>query len=164
MLRLRINEFTKNYSLFFLCVLTLLGSCNGEKAPNEIVLETKTHVFAIDKTNTTFRLEDKQGKVLLAPHDVSGFILAQQGSNELHSVKIEDYKMKDATSVEGKLCSSESLRANFSIKLERHFLYIQITPEDSETKLTMEVRTAPMSPAYGLGDHGGYEGKTNLFG
>ena len=28
----------------------------------------------------------------------------------------------------------------------------------------MEVRTAGMSPVYGLGDHGGYEGKTELFG
>src|SRR5690606_17258389 len=111
-----------------------------------------------------FEVLDGEGKVLLPKHAVSGILFSKAEKDLPASSSVQSYEL-DGNEVHGTLINELGELASFRMMLEDDQLHIEVWPEEEEdSPLVMEIRTASMSPVYGLGDHGGYEGKTNLFG
>lgn len=161
------NKIFRNIGMhqLSLALLTYLFFSFGDrtKEASEIRLESEYYIFIIEKENAAFRLEDKQQKQLLAPHSISGILMADKKRKSLSSASIESYEIHNSH-LAGVLSNKYGEKAIFEVHLEKDYLQIKIKPKSPGGRLTMEVRTATMSPVYGLGDHGGYEGKANLFG
>ncbi|SFB60924.1 TIM-barrel domain-containing protein [Algoriphagus aquimarinus] len=157
---LEIKSFV--YLLFFPIIL-LFSSCDGQSSDGDLIrVESNSITLQLSKANSTFTVVDNSGKEILPAHAVSGILFSDK-DNSPSSAQVESYELS-ANELRGKLRNAEGLAANFRMVLEADQLHIEIWAAQEDTELVMEIRTASMSPVYGLGDHGGYEGKTDLFG
>jgi alpha-glucosidase (family GH31 glycosyl hydrolase) len=152
---------------FFLLAFPMAVSCGalpGRVNDRDVIrLSGEALTLEIKKSNSVFKVLDTKGNELLPSHDISGILFSGGGEGVPLSARIESFKL-DGNRLLGELVNSEGETANFQMTLGDDHLQVEIWPKEDASSLLMEVRTASMSPVYGLGDHGGYEGKTNLFG
>jgi len=155
----------KASSIIYFLFLLLLSACSAsEVSSNEdtIRITSTSLILEVSKSNSSFAVLDIAGNEILSAHSVSG-IKFSDSDNTLSSADVESYEL-NTNELRGKLSNEEGLLANFRMTLGEDQLHVEVWPIDEKSDLVMEVRTASMSPVYGLGDHGGYEGKTDLYG
>lgn len=140
----------------------LLGGCNP--TTDTLVLENKEYLMTFQKEKSRFQVEDKRGRLILPAHDRSGILLGRSPSANLEDASLVKLVEKTKNHLVGILATSSGLEAQLEIRLEENWLQVKCVSMDDKQKLTMDIRTTAMSPVYGLGDHGGYEGKTDLTG
>ena len=137
-------------------------ACNSTHG-DLIQVKSNSLTLEIAKSNASFAVLDQEGNVLLPAHAVSGILFSHSGKDSPSSASVESYEL-NGNVVHGKLLNEIGEKANFRMDLGEGQLHVEVWHDKENTELVMEVRTAGMSPVYGLGDHGGYEGKTELFG
>ncbi len=155
----------KNRVLRLIGLVLVVGSTSCQVTPsgqNLIRVEGEALTLEVNKSNSAFAVMDAFGKELLPAHTVSG-ILFSAPDQDAAAAAVVSYEL-NGNVLQGKLENGEGVHAFFRMTLEEAHLHVEVWAEDGDTALQMEVRTASMSPVYGLGDHGGYEGKANLFG
>lgn len=145
-----------------LLLLILFVSCKYDT--HEFVLENGTHRFILSRDNTAFQLETRDGEVLLPRHPDGGILLGDEGSNDLTYGQLFSVTAVAHDRLKGTTVNKNGKELEFEITLGEHCLQIVCQPAD-KGKLTMELQTGGIGgPVYGLGDHGGYEGRTDLLG
>lgn len=151
----------------YLLLLPLVVACGvfpGGTAGEDIIrIQSETLSLQLNKSNSAFAVFDRNGKELLPAHASSGILFSVGNSVKPGSAFIDSYK-KDGNQLHGKLLNTEGETADFRMSLGEGQLHVEVWSAEQPLSLTMEIRTASMSPVYGLGDHGGYQGKTDLFG
>jgi len=151
----------------YICLVLVVVACSSlQKQSHQgdlIRVKSNSLTLEVRKSNASFAVLDHSGNELLPAHAVSGILFSNTGKDLPTSASIESYELNE-NEVNGKLMNEFRELAIFRMTLEDDQLHIEVWPEKEGSSLLMEIRTASMSPVYGLGDHGGYEGKTDLFG
>ena len=151
----------------YLLLLPLVVACGvfpGRTAGEDIIrIQSETLSLQLNKSNSAFAVFDRNGKELLPAHASSGILFCTEETGVPSSAHIYSYEI-NGNQLHGKLLNTEGETADFRMTLGEGQLHVEVWSAEQSLSLTMEVRTAGMSPVYGLGDHGGYEGKTDLFG
>lgn len=159
----RLN-YTFGSSIFLIFCLFLFSCKNQDRIEKDeiIRIEGENKILSITLKNSTFSVLDTQDQELLPAHPVSGILFSAKEKSPV-SAQVERYELSE-NGVFGTLLNEFGEKANFQMELKDDQLHVEVWPEVEDSLMVMEIRTASMSPVFGLGDHGGYEGKTNLFG
>lgn len=134
--------------------------------------------LVIKRTNYTFRLEKKgcryaffrpDGKLIAGFHSQSGVQLSAASDTIPADANVEKIIQENDTLLEYLVATQNRTRATVRFHLYDAYVRLQVRPEvagktESAPSFVMDARTAPLSPAYGLGDHGGYGASTNVSG
>lgn len=134
----------------------------GNNSKENIKVQGNSLMLQLDESNASFAVFDLEGNELLAAHPNSGILFSFGKLSTPLSATVQSHEIL-GNQVQGDLLNEKGETAHFRIVLEDEQLHIEVWSEDNSAQV-FEVRTASMSPVYGLGDHGSYEGKTNLFG
>ena len=152
-----ILRITSYFSLFLFLTVVACRTYQGDL----IQVKAKSLTLQIAKATSSYTVLDKEGNVLLPAHAASGILFSVADSLPTSS-RVESFELND-NEVHGTLINELGQLAEFRMVLEDSQLHVEVWSGENDA-LVMEIRTASMSPVYGLGDHGGYEGKTDLFG
>ncbi len=148
--------------LFFLPLFFIV--CFGQQKDTEILrFGNEELTVEFNPKTLSFLVRDPAGKILLPPHPISGIILSEGRSDSASPLKFR-MKSLSGASLRAELETQSGSRASLELLVGEGYLNIRMQPNDKSHRLDMAVRTASMAPVYGLGDHGGYEGKTELTG
>lgn len=161
------KSFSKDL-IHCLLLVFLIGAsaCNKGKdisiQGDKVTLQASGKVLDLNLETASFSISNFQGEVLLPAHELSGILFSSHPDSLPTAGKVVDYQLKSNT-VEGVMRNQNLETVEFKMSIEDGWFQVQVWSESSSPML-MEVRTAPMSPVYGLGDHGSYSGKTELSG
>ncbi|UCS92079.1 hypothetical protein KZP23_15315 [Echinicola marina] len=153
--------------LLFCGIVILSGSAHSSLAQGVqkdiLGLENNNHSFKIDPSNGSFWILDQDRKEVLRKHPISGILIGEVGQKVSDAHLLESHKTGE-DQLDVKVKNGAGLVLHGRIVLSDHYLHIKIWDADPSQKVNAAIRSASMSPVYGLGDYGGYEGKTNIFG
>ncbi len=145
----------------FVVASSLMTSCFAQTGDSRrLELGNTQYKVELNSENLSFSVIDAKGKVLLPAHPVSGLTLGdvEDAIPKLSNVELGREWLK------GNLKTNSGIEASVEFRLEDDYINIRIQLKTETDRIDMAVRTASMAPVYGLGDHGGYEGKTELSG
>ncbi|PPL00491.1 TIM-barrel domain-containing protein [Parapedobacter indicus] len=147
-------------------VCFLVNAANAQQDKDVIALSRANYSVHID-TNT-FQLEVQRGESKIPAHPLGNvqFCRASDTSGEaIRSVRIQHL---DSDSLTAKLTNRQGQEAQVTIRLEDDYFAISVVPESPPSSVgdlyRIDFRTAALSPAYGLGDHGGFGDNTDVTG
>lgn len=144
----------------FLLVFSVMGQ---ETSKGNIKFGNSQLSVEVDPVSTTFSIKDRKGTILIPSHPESSLLIAMAGSREPISVSLTNPRILEK-GFSAELQTKSGIVAMVTFLLEEEYLHVMMQPKGESEILDMAIRTGAMGPVYGLGDHGGYEGKTELTG
>lgn len=142
----------------------LFFSGQPQDAPSGKIQFSNSQVTVeVDPVTTIFSIKDRNGVILIPPHPESGLLVTITGSGKLTSSGLINPRILENGFI-AELRTKSGIPTVVTFLLEEEYLQVKMQPKGESEKLDMAIRTGPMGPVYGLGDHGGYEGKTELTG
>lgn len=145
-------------------LLTIFVGFQGTAFGNEVLrLNAEEIQVEIETSGVRFGISDGTGSTVAPMHATSGIRYGAPAGEGLANASIETVLERSETELRARLVNSDGgpMEARFSV--ERGVLRVELSG-DPESEYTIDIRTAPMGPVYGLGDHGGYGKNANLFG
>jgi alpha-glucosidase (family GH31 glycosyl hydrolase) len=146
-------------------VAFLLVFCAGchDDSRDKIKFGNSMFSIEVDPVSTTYSIKDNKGVIIVPPHPESGLLVSISGGKEPIFPRLINPRIQE-NGFTADLQTDSGIVAVVTFFLENDYLHITMLAKNESEKLDMAIRTGPMGPIYGLGDHGGYEGKTELTG
>ncbi|GEO03579.1 hypothetical protein AAE02nite_12430 [Adhaeribacter aerolatus] len=153
-------------------VLIWLGSValwaqTGSKSSSEIKVKRQAYELIIQPAGFKYAFKN-QGKNIAGFHPVSGLRFSAPGDTILFDAVTTSLISRSENLLRLTVTNTQGNKAEVAIYLFDDYLNIQVKPNSSSPKsqlpFVIDLRTAPVQPAYGLGDHGGYGPSANVFG
>ncbi len=157
-----IQRYSQWIFVFLMFWIVACSTMQGKKSKGDITVRGKSLILQLDKSTTSFAVFDLSGNEEMAAHQESGILFSVGKKSTPLPASIRSFETR-SNQVEGSLLNENGETALFRLTVEEDHLHVEVWSDDT-TEMVFEVRTAAVSPVYGLGDHGSYEGKTNLFG
>lgn len=157
-------------ALVLVFALLSISACHSERQGFTVVedsesieIATSHYALVIEKEGFRYRFERPNGSVIAAAHPVSGLVLAESGSDSLHAAVGTRLVHQTADRVELHVTAGENLGANVSVYPAAQFVRFEVVPAGTAgDTFIIDARTASLAPAYGLGDHGGWQRNANI--
>lgn len=137
-------------------------SCN-DASKSIIQFGNSQYNVEVDPVSSSFSIKDNKGVLLVPPHPESGLLVSISGTKDPILASLTNMRIKE-NGFTADLQTTSGVFAVVTFFLEKDYLQVTMQPKSENQKLDMAIRTGSMGPVYGLGDHGGYEGKTELSG
>jgi len=139
---------------------------HGQHADSNLTVQKAHYQFHVNFRGFRFGFNRSDGTPIALPHEHSGIAFATTGSDQVFPVTSSELRVHQNDSLSFHVTNQVGERALVSVVLHDRSARIDVKPEAEKAggKFTIDVRTAPLFPAYGLGDHGGYGNSTNVFG
>ncbi|WP_190277632.1 TIM-barrel domain-containing protein [Adhaeribacter rhizoryzae] len=142
----------------------------GNKLPAIIQVKRKAYELNIQPAGFKYAFKVK-GKEIAGFHPVSGLRFSAAGDTVLYDAVSTRIISKSQDLLRLAVTNTKGNKAEVNVYLSDEYLNIKVKPEagasyavTSQPQFVIDIRTAPVQPAYGLGDHGGYGPSTNVFG
>ncbi|MGV3505476.1 MAG: hypothetical protein ACO1O1_17340 [Adhaeribacter sp.] len=151
--------------LAVLCLLLTLGPAReGQAQSREIQVKQQGYTLRLRPEGFRYALQAR-GKDQVNFHPVSGLRFSAPGDTSLLEAVSTQVLSRQPGRLECRVTNSQGAPALVEILFFPECLQMKVRPEAGPGQnFVAELRTAPIGPAYGLGDHGGYGPGTNVYG
>ncbi len=132
------------------------------------------YTFTLQKKGFRYGFKLPDGKAIAEAHSQSGLRFSALGDTVLADADVTQVLVLGDSLLQGVATTRRGTRAGVLIRFSDQYVQMRITPEVPAGRLTsskvsaagfvIDARTAPLAPAYGLGDHGGFGQNTNVYG
>src|SRR3546814_553488 len=150
------------YSLFIL----FLPAPQQHVADHDLVIRNANYQFHVQFQGFRFGFSRPDGSSVVQEHAISGISFSDTASDQILPVIAARLRFRGTDSLLFVVTNAAQEEALVTVILKEHYARIGVSPsvENETDSFIIDVRTAPHGPAYGLGDHGGYDSSTNVFG
>ncbi|QNL51081.1 hypothetical protein H8S90_05705 [Olivibacter sp. SDN3] len=131
--------------------------------PQTIELKNDQYILHIDTNTLNFGIQ--YHTTLIEPHPQGNLSFSLVTDTQTYAINKVRVRQCTPTLFRALVTNSSDLSAIVEIQLSKDFFMIKLTPEnqlDKEETYQIDFRTAPLQPAYGLGDHGGFGENTAI--
>lgn len=158
-------------SFLLLSIQAVTVAVSGVK--DSVVVKKSGYTMVLTKTGFGYSFRTPDGRVIAKAHPESGLRFSEAGRQPLQNVVNTEVISANTDSVRCVVTNQHGGKADVGVYFFGDYVRFSVTPrpnrqpdgrQSSTLKYTIEARTAPLGPAYGLGDHGGYGRSTNVFG
>ncbi len=148
------------YLFFFLCLGLCCGAVATTHKPGEPVVKLLGKNYTVHVDTNTFELWFEGTHASIAPHELGNLAYAYTTDTGIYSVRKARVLKHGSDSLVAQVENTAGLIATVSIRLNEDYFSITLTPKHrdggQEELYKIDFRTDALSPAYGLGDHGGF--------
>lgn len=127
----------------------------------------KSYELNIQKAGFKYSVKSKDN-TLVDFHPVSGLRFSANNDTVLYDAIDTKLITQQPDTWQLLVTNSNGNKARVTIRLFDEYIHFKVIPETGAASqhgnYIIDIRTAPLQPAYGLGDHGGYGNSTNVFG
>ncbi len=160
------NHRSKIGFILALCFVFNIGGTLPVQA-QIIKSRQKTYELIVQKSGFKY-LFRKNGNTIAGFHPVSGLRFSSNNDTILYDAVTTELITQQPHLWQLSVANSKGAKASVTIQLFDEYLNFKIIPETGTNSQSgnfiIDIRTTPLLPAYGLGDHGGYGNSTNVFG
>lgn len=132
-----------------------------------IISKQKTYELIIRKDGFKYSVT-RNGKIIAGFHPVSGLRFSADSDSVLYDAVGTELITQKPDALQLLVTNSKGKKARVDIHLSDEYINFKVVPEPGTASpsgnFIIDIRTAPLQPAYGLGDHGGYGNRANVFG
>ncbi|WP_284645255.1 TIM-barrel domain-containing protein [Paenibacillus silviterrae] len=134
-----------------------------KEEPGRLIIGTARYLMQVDTTGCCFSFHSPDREVIAAAHEISGIRFSSPNGEEVHDALSAALVSFNESQVHICVTNRKGDQADVRIEPSSSFVKLQVLPR-TEGRYTIDARTAPLQPVYGLGDHGGYGDSTDVFG
>jgi hypothetical protein len=135
------------------CACTGSARYRLDESEDAIRVGTDHYVIRIQKQGFRYAILDQQGELIAPPHQRTGLVFGGSGAMETAIAGSGD------STVLFRVMNEEGDAARISLQLFPEYFKFTVIPDKFPADLQKQeiiLRTGGISPAFGLGEHGGY--------
>jgi len=148
--------------------LWLLLGAAAAHAQREATLVIARAGYTLHVDTTTLAIGAESAQKHISPHVLGNPLFAHATDTGIHGIRVARVLQYGGDSLIARVTNTAGLTAKIRLRLGDDFFSMTLTPEGhtavSEQLYRIDFGAAPLSPAYGLGDHGGFGASTDVTG